>query len=114
MTRLMRARTWRERREQLEGENRIGLEGVGPFPRFFQFLESNKISAFSEAQKIVTVPLMISEERYPDCSNHVLLYWTGECQDTSEFDHVFHHLDGNTYHKCDERCIKYKLPGLVK
>lgn len=99
-----RPQTWSQRRKQLENEGRIGIGATGRFPRLLQLCDKESEPIFFEAKRLVDVPLAISEERYPDEPDAVFMYWTGECSDASDFWHIYWHLHGVFFHRCDDRC----------
>jgi len=117
-----RPQTWSERREQLRlagqaytssnpydaykywfGENR-------KYPFFMMLLTKKNEIFFWKTKEIVDAPIAISEERYPDIPNLVIVYITKECGNLSEFWHIWEHLAGINYHTCDARCETYRLP----
>ena len=108
-----RPQTWKQRRKQLESENRIGHSATGRYPHFLGFWSSESESIFWEAKKIIDAPLGLSEERYPDELGRILVYWMGKHEDISNFWRVFEHLRGDWYHQCDTRCVEYNLPKFV-
>ena len=109
-----RPQTWSERREQLANQGKIGLHDRGGFPSFRSLIKAEKETIYLEVKKIIDAPLAISEERYPDQPGHVVQYWTAGCENISEFSHIFEHLDGAPWHKCDARCAAHNLPEFVK
>mgnify|MGYP001559188165 CR=1 FL=1 len=106
-----RPQTWSQRREQLESEDRIGRNAPGPYPHLLQLCDTKSEPIFWEARRIIDVPIAISEERYPDEPDTAFMYWTGECKDASDFWHIYFHLHGFFFHKCDDRCVM--LPKFI-
>ncbi|TSD01521.1 MAG: hypothetical protein Greene101415_237 [Parcubacteria group bacterium Greene1014_15] len=104
-----RPQTWAERRKQLR--QRHGTIDPGLPPHFITLLENRNENEFWEAKKLTDAPVIISEERYTDIPNTVIVYGLDvERRNLNEFWHVFGHLCSENYHTCDARCEIYELP----
>ena len=108
-----RPQTWKERRRQLGDQGRAGeylSDGTELYPRLLGLFPVEEEPIFWKAKGMVDVPLVVSEERYPDEPDTMFLYWTAASGDASEFWRVYDHLTGRVWHKCDARCTARQLP----